>query len=134
MNHPNIASIFDFDSCDGVDFIVMELLSGVRLSDRMAEGPLPESEASNLGQQILSALREAHNHGIVHQDLRAYPLPRLSSRHPTENSAVDLVPCGCSREALRPQNGHGFRSGAPALEFRRSSRFIVAGYFTALAV
>jgi tetratricopeptide (TPR) repeat protein len=70
VNHPNIASIFDFDSCEGVDFIVMELLSGVRLSDRMAEGPLPESEASNLGQQILSALREAHNHGIVHQDLK----------------------------------------------------------------
>ena len=70
VNHPNIASIYDFDSHDGVDFIVMELIVGVKLSDRIAEGPLPESEVSFLGQQILSALREAHSHGIVHQDLK----------------------------------------------------------------
>jgi eukaryotic-like serine/threonine-protein kinase len=70
VNHPNIASIFDFDTFDGVDFIVMELISGVRLSDRIAAGPLPESEAAFLGAQILSALREAHAHGIVHQDLK----------------------------------------------------------------
>lgn len=70
VNHSNIASIYDFDSHDGVDFIVMELIAGVKLSDRIAEGPLPESEVSFLGQQILSALREAHSHGIVHQDLK----------------------------------------------------------------
>ncbi|MGB8801416.1 MAG: protein kinase [Candidatus Acidiferrales bacterium] len=70
VNHPNIASIFDFDTHDGVDFIVMELIAGVRLSDRIAAGPLPESEASYLGRQILSALHEAHSHGIVHQDLK----------------------------------------------------------------
>ncbi len=70
VNHPNIASIYDFDSHDGVDFIVMELIVGIKLSDRIAEGPLPESEVSFLGQQILSALHEAHSHGIVHQDLK----------------------------------------------------------------
>ena len=70
VNHPNIASIFDFDTHDGVDFIVMELVAGVRLSDRIAAGPLPESEASFFGKQILSALSEAHRHGIVHQDLK----------------------------------------------------------------
>jgi eukaryotic-like serine/threonine-protein kinase len=70
VNHQNIASIYDFDSCDGVDFIVMELISGIKLSDRIAGGPVPESEMSSLGQQILSALREAHSHGIVHQDLK----------------------------------------------------------------
>ncbi len=70
LNHPNIASIFDFDTQHGVDFIVMELIAGNRLTDKIAEGPLPESETSYLGLQILSALREAHNHGIVHQDLK----------------------------------------------------------------
>ena len=70
VNHPNIASIFDFDTHDGVDFIVMELIPGVRLSERIIAGPLSESEASYLAQQILSALREAHSHGIVHQDLK----------------------------------------------------------------
>jgi eukaryotic-like serine/threonine-protein kinase len=81
VNHPNIASIFDFDTHDGVDFIVMEFVSGVRLSDRIAEGPLPESEASYLGQQILSALSEAHSHGIVHQDLKPGNIMVGSNQH-----------------------------------------------------
>src|ERR1700723_3049692 len=81
VNHPNIASIFDFDTYDGVDFIVMELVSGVRLSDRIAAGPLPESEASHLGQQILSALSEAHSHGIVHQDLKPGNIMVGSNQH-----------------------------------------------------
>ena len=48
----------------------MELISGIRLSERINAGPLPESEVAYLGMQILSALREAHTHGIVHQDLK----------------------------------------------------------------
>ena len=51
VNHPNIASIFDFDTHEGVDFIVMELISGIRLSERINAGPLPESEVSHLGMQ-----------------------------------------------------------------------------------
>ena len=81
VNHPNIASIFDFDTHDGVEFIVMELISGVTLSDRIAAGPLPETETSYLGQQILSALREAHSHGIVHQDLKPGNIIVASDQH-----------------------------------------------------
>lgn len=81
VNHPNIASIFDFDSCQGVDFIVMELISGTRLSDRIAAGPLPESEVAYLGMQIISALREAHRHGIVHQDLKPANIIVASDQH-----------------------------------------------------
>jgi serine/threonine-protein kinase len=70
LNHPNIATVFDFDTQDGVDFIVMELVEGASLAEKVKTGPLPEKEISALGAQIADALEEAHEHGIVHRDLK----------------------------------------------------------------
>lgn len=69
LNHPNIATIHDFDSQDGVDFVVMEFLEGSTLVNRSTLR-LPEPEVVRLGQQIAAALEEAHEHGIVHRDLK----------------------------------------------------------------
>ncbi|MFB3094875.1 MAG: serine/threonine-protein kinase, partial [Candidatus Acidiferrales bacterium] len=60
LNHPNIATVFDFDTQDGVDFLVMELVEGVTLSDKLAGGPLLEKEIARLGMQLAEALEEAH--------------------------------------------------------------------------
>jgi serine/threonine-protein kinase len=70
LNHPNIATVFDFDTLDKVDFIVMELVEGVALSEKLKAGPLTEKEVTALGTQIADALEEAHEHGIVHRDLK----------------------------------------------------------------
>src|SRR6266545_3727559 len=70
LTHPNIATIHDFDSHEGIDFLVMEYIPGVSLSDKIAGGPLPEPEFLHLGVQLASALGVAHEHGVVHRDLK----------------------------------------------------------------
>ncbi len=70
LNHPNIATVHDFDTQDGVDFLVMELVEGVTLSDKLAVGPLGEKEVARLGSQVAEALEEAHERGVVHRDLK----------------------------------------------------------------
>ena len=70
LNHPNIATVFDFDSEDGVDFLVMEYVEGVSFAHRIESGALSEREVASLGAQIAQALEEAHDHGVVHRDLK----------------------------------------------------------------
>src|SRR6266496_4755341 len=70
LTHPNIATIHDFDTHEGIDFLVMEYIPGVSLSDKIAGGPLPEPEFLHLGVQLASALGVAHEHGVVHRDLK----------------------------------------------------------------
>ena len=70
LNHPNIAAIYDFDFDAGVDFLVMELVTGVNLASKLASGPLSEETVLQFGQQIALALEHAHGYGVVHRDLK----------------------------------------------------------------
>ena len=70
LNHPNIATIHDFDTQQGVDFLVMEYIPGITLNDKLANRPLPEKEIINLGTQLAEGLSAAHEHGVVHRDLK----------------------------------------------------------------
>ena len=70
LNHPNIATVYDFDSQNGVDFLAMEFVEGVTLAAKTAAGPLVEAETINLGTQIAEALEEAHERRIIHRDLK----------------------------------------------------------------
>ena len=70
LSHPNIGVIHDFDSQEGVEFLVMELVPGKTLSERITEGTLSESEIATLGAQIADALAAAHELGIVHRDIK----------------------------------------------------------------
>jgi Tol biopolymer transport system component/predicted Ser/Thr protein kinase len=66
LNHPNITTLYDV----GSDYLVMELVEGPTLADRIKEGPLTIDEAANIGRQIADALDFAHERGIVHRDLK----------------------------------------------------------------
>ncbi len=69
LNHPNIATIFDFDQQDGRDFLVMEYIDGQSLRD-VGLDPLPSAEVVRLGSQLAEALVAAHGAGVVHLDLK----------------------------------------------------------------
>jgi len=70
LNHPHIATIHDFDSQAGVDFLVMEHVPGSSLAEKLAAGPLTEKDTLRLGAQVAAALDEAHQQRIVHRDLK----------------------------------------------------------------
>jgi len=70
LNHPNIATIFDFDCQEDTDFLAMELLSGQTLADKLLAGPLPQSTVIQFGMQIAGGLATAHDQGILHRDLK----------------------------------------------------------------
>jgi serine/threonine protein kinase/Tol biopolymer transport system component len=70
LNHPNIATIFGLEHSDGVQYLVMELVSGETLAEKVKAGPLPIAEALNVAKQITEALEAAHEKGIIHRDLK----------------------------------------------------------------
>ena len=70
LNHPNITTIHDFDTQDGIDFLVMEYIPGQMLSEKLAAGPLTENEVIRLGSQLAQGLAAAHEQGLVHRDLK----------------------------------------------------------------
>ena len=70
LNHPNIAAIYGLEDADGVKALVMELVEGEDLSQRIARGPIPIDEALPIAKQIADALEAAHEQGIVHRDLK----------------------------------------------------------------
>ncbi len=70
LNHPNIATIHDFDSEKGLDFVVMEYVAGEALADRIRGRSLSEKDVIIYGTQIVAALEAAHKKGIVHRDLK----------------------------------------------------------------
>jgi serine/threonine protein kinase len=70
LNHPNICTLHDIGSQDGVDFLVMEHLDGETLADRLHRGAMPLEEALEIAIKIADALDKAHARGIVHRDLK----------------------------------------------------------------
>jgi serine/threonine-protein kinase len=70
LNHPNIAHVHGLEHADGVQALVMELVEGPTLADRIAQGPIPVDEALPIAKQIAEALEAAHEQGIIHRDLK----------------------------------------------------------------
>jgi serine/threonine protein kinase len=70
LNHPNICTLYDVGEQNGVSYLVMELLQGESLADRLSRGPLPLADVLRYGTQIASALDRAHRAGITHRDLK----------------------------------------------------------------
>ena len=70
LNHPNIASIYGLEESDGTHFLVLELIEGDTLADRLKRGTIPVEESLKLALQIAEALEAAHEKGVIHRDLK----------------------------------------------------------------
>ena len=70
LNHPNIGSIYGLEEAEGVKALVLELVEGPTLADRIKQGPIPIDEALPIAKQIAEALEAAHEQGVIHRDLK----------------------------------------------------------------
>ena len=70
LNHPNIAGIYGLEDSDGVKALVLELVEGLTLAERIEQGPIPVDEAIAIAKQIAEALEAGHEAGVIHRDLK----------------------------------------------------------------
>jgi serine/threonine protein kinase len=118
LNHPHIAGIYGLEESDGVSALVMELVDGEDLSQRIARGAIPIDEALPIAKQIADALEAAHEQGIIHRDLKP-AAGVLRSRRETSN---------LYRAAGRPgRPAEGWDAGAISQEqLRRPNPVVLA--------
>src|SRR5262249_11037223 len=70
LNHPNVATGEGFKDVDGVRYLVMELVEGETVEERLKRGPIPADEAVPIARKIIDGIEYAHERGIVHRDLK----------------------------------------------------------------
>ena len=70
LNHPNIGHIYGLEEAEGQKALVLELVEGPTLADRIKQGPIPVNEALPIAKQIAEALEAAHEQGVIHRDLK----------------------------------------------------------------
>jgi serine/threonine protein kinase len=100
LNHPNIAAIYGFQASDRVLALVLELVDGPTLADRIAQGPMALDEALPVARQIAEAVEVAHEQGIIHRDLKP---ANIKLRH---DGAVKVLDFGLAK-ALEPVSATG---------------------------
>jgi serine/threonine protein kinase len=91
LNHPNIASIYGLEDSGATRALVMELVEGSTVADRLKSGPIPIDEALLIARQICEALEYAHERGIVHRDLKP------ANVKVTNNDAVKVLDFGLAK-------------------------------------
>ena len=99
LNHPHIAAIYGFEQRDGIHGLVLELVEGQTLFERLSAGPLPVREALAIARQIADALDAAHEKGIVHRDLKP------SNITLTPDGLVKVLDFGLAKAATEDEAG-----------------------------
>jgi serine/threonine protein kinase len=110
LNHPNIATVFEFGSQDEVDYLVMELVPGESLEKILAKGPLRAGDIARVGIMLADGLAEAHKHNVIHRDLKPANLMI------TPDGRVKILDFGLAK-LLQPENGPAATSASFQKDF-----------------
>ena len=119
LNHPNIAQIHGIEEAEGTRALVLELVEGPTLADRIARGPIPLDEALPIAKQIAEALEAAHEAGVIHRDLKP---ANIKVR---EDGTVKVLDFGLAK-ALDP-NPEGDPSQSPTLTAAATQMGVIMG-------
>src|SRR5262245_23090719 len=120
LNHSNIAQIHGVDDSAGVPALVMELVEGPTLADRIAKGPIPLDEALPIAKQIAEALEAAHEQGIIHRDLKPANIKVRT------DSTVKVLDFGLAK-AFDPAVPSGNATLSPTLSMHATQAGIILG-------
>jgi Tol biopolymer transport system component len=120
LNHPNIAAIYGFEDSGSVHALVMELVEGPTLADRIARGAIPVEEALPIAKQIAEGVEYAHERGIIHRDLKPANIKIAS------NDAVKILDFGLAK-ALDADASQGDISSSPTITHMATQAGIILG-------
>jgi serine/threonine protein kinase len=121
LNHPNIATIHGLEQSNGTSYLVMELVSGETLAERVKrEGAVPVEEALTIAKQIAEALEAAHEKGIIHRDLKP------ANVKVTPEGKVKVLDFGLAK-AFEGDSANGDPSNSPTLSMAATMRGVILG-------
>jgi serine/threonine protein kinase len=132
LNHPHICTLFDVGREAGTDFLVMELVDGETLADRLARGPLPIGDVLRIGRQVADALDRAHRAGVIHRDLKPGNIMLAKN-------GAKLMDFGLARQTLPGQPGSGtvpagsLLTGSPTVAQPLTTQGTILGTFQYMA-
>ena len=126
LNHPNICTLFDVGRQGDTAYLVMELVDGETLAQRLSAGPLPTAEVLRLGAQIADALERAHRAGVIHRDLK--PGTVMLTR-----SGAKLMDFGLARPALVAGSHGGAMTQSPTIAQPLTAQGTIVGTFQDMA-
>jgi serine/threonine protein kinase len=116
LNHPNIGAIYDLQEAGGTRFLMLELVEGETLADRISRGPIPMQEALDLAKHICDALEAAHEKGLIHRDLKP------ANIKVTPQGKVKVLDFGLAKAKLRSTSPIRRRSSVEACQASFSVR------------
>jgi serine/threonine-protein kinase len=120
LNHPNIGAIYDLEEADDIRFLVLELVEGETLAERIQRGPIPIEEALKIAHSICEALEAAHERGIVHRDMKP------GNVKITPEGKVKVLDFGLAK-ALDPAPRSGNLSNSPTLTIAGTQAGMILG-------
>ena len=121
LNHPNVATLYGFETAGDNHFLVMELIEGETLADRLERGPIGQAEALPIFLDVARGLAAAHEKGVVHRDLKP------SNVEISDHGPVKVLDFGLAKAAANPQSPVGSRSVSPTLPLDATQAGMVLG-------
>ena len=120
LNHPNIAAIHGFEEDNQTHFLVMELVEGDTLADRVGRGAIPVEESLKLALQIADALKAAHEKGVIHRDLKP------ANIKVTDENTVKVLDFGLAK-AFAGEEVEASSSNSPTLSMQATQQGVILG-------